>query len=187
MSRESQHWDFIPKEVVDALQVSDAAIKVDIYGDLARAIRKEAKETGETDSDIVHKYLLEYLADKNLPKKVPANRHPVTVTVSGPLASLLRANAESRGLSPQDSAIEILCAVFEVAHPRFRKNGNKQTGKPIPKGLAFTVLVPGVVAQAIRRANYGKSVTGSFIASILRGYFRDPNDQPVIPGMEVCS
>ena len=183
MTKVIPHWEFIPDEIIARTHFDNKPIKVDFTGALAQAIRDEAKETGKHDIEVIHGYLTDYLEAENLPKKVPVNCLPIQAQVDGSLAALLRKNAAARGISPEDSAIEILSEVFDVPRPQVSKRGKR---KPVPKGLAFTVEVPGIVAQAIRRSNYPNPISSDLIVGILRGYFPDPNDQPLIPGMEEC-
>lgn len=180
MSTEPAHWEFIPKEVVDAVRVSNEPIDVDFYGDLAQAIRDEAAETSKTDVEVVYHYLYKWLRTDKVPEEIPANCLPVTVRVIGELATLLRKNAASRGISPRDSAIEILCEVFGVKHPLTKKRGKR---KSIPKGLAFNVKVPGIICQVIRRQIWPASLSSEYIVGVLRNYFPDPNDHPRFPGL----
>lgn len=183
MTKVIPHWEFIPDEVIAGTHFDKKPIKVDFTGVLAQAIRDEAMETGKHDIEVIHGYLVDYLADRNLPRKVPVNCLPIRAQVGGTLAAHLRKNAAARGISPEDSAIEILSEVFDIPRPQARK---REKQKPVPKGLAFTVEVPGIVAQAIRRSNYPKPISSDLIVGILLDYFPDPNGQPVIPGMEVC-
>jgi hypothetical protein len=180
MNNEPACWDFIPQEVRDAVRTNDDPIDVDCYGPLAQAIRDEAVETGKSDFEVVYHYLFKFLDTDKLPKVPPVNCLPVRVRVIGDLAALLGANAAARGISPQDSAIEILSEIFDVPHPQAKKRGK---GKSVPKGLAFTVQVPGIVCQVIRRNIWPTSISSEYILGVLRGYFPDPNDHPRIPGL----
>jgi hypothetical protein len=177
------HHPYIPDSVVLGTKFDDSDIEIHLTGKLADLVRLEAKEMGKTDVEVVYQRLLEFLNDNGLPKVLPANYLPIRFRVDGKLADALRKNAGRRGISPEESALEILAMAYDVPCPTIRPAGKK---KRIAKGLSITIVIPGLMAQAMRMRNYPNNLTSEQVVATLLWVFRDPEDFPPIPGMEEC-
>lgn len=173
------HGPWIPEDVARMYKHPKGPIVLNLTGILAMAIREEAKETNQDELSVVIGYLEQYLIKRKIPWRRPTNSRPIIVEVSGDLAIALKKNAHEQGLSPEDSAIGILCDVFDLQLTPVRPKGQ---GTQAPTGPKFSLTIPGSVAKATREAAHPTRVDSKFICGILHEYFFVV-DTPRIPGL----
>ena len=173
------HGPWIPEEVARLYKVSKGQIVLHLTGLLAKAIRVEAKETNQDELSVVIGYLEQYLIKRPIPWRRPTTSQPLDVEVSGGLAIALKKNADALELSPEDSAIAILCEVFEIQRPSVRPKG---VGAHAPTEPKITLTIPGSVAKAAMEAAYPTRVDSKYILDILYRRLLVV-DTPQIPGL----
>ena len=173
------HGPWIPEEVARKYKHSKGKIVLNLTGLLAMAIRVEAKETNQDELSVVIGYLEQFLIKRKVPWRRPANSLPLDVEISGALAIALMKNADVQDLSPEDSAIKILCEVFDLPLTPVKPKGQ---GRQAPTGPKFSLTIPGSVAKAVREAAFPTRVDSKFICDNL--YTRlFVADTPRIPGL----